>query len=91
MRKARNGLILSTYSEPPVLLSVNAESREAILEVYKGEIESKGARKIRFDVENDTILLENRCNMGKWRRARNKFVEDMCDFVKLGMVHMQGD
>jgi 2EXR family len=64
MKKTRNGLILSTHSEPPILLSVNAESREAVLEVYKGEIESRGGRKIRFDAENDIILLENRCNMG---------------------------
>jgi hypothetical protein len=64
MRKTRHGLILSTHSERPTLLLVKVESREAILEVYKGEIESKGGRKIRFDVENDTILLENRCNMG---------------------------
>jgi hypothetical protein len=64
MGKTRDGLIFSSHSEPPILLSVNAESREVILEVYKGEIESKGGRKIRFDAENDTIVLENRCNMG---------------------------
>jgi hypothetical protein len=64
MKKICNGLILSTHTEPPILLSVNAESRETILEVYKGEIESIGGRKIRFHAENDIILLENRCNMG---------------------------
>lgn len=52
------GLKLSTpYTEAPGLSAACKNSRNVLLDVYKGTLKSKGDTVIRFDPENDTIFL----------------------------------
>jgi len=53
-----------TNARPPGLLGACTASREVFLKTHKGVIQSKG-HKIRFDPENDTILLDNFSSHGR--------------------------
>jgi len=54
---ALRDLEFSTDTKPCGLLGACSASRKIILRVYQSVVESKGGKKIRFDGENDVILL----------------------------------